>query len=91
MTHEDYKRAINHWKIKDMDNKSPDRETLLSAMEAYINANNTCALATGAGDYVRCTPIEYSYHDGAFWMFSEGGLKFHGCILRYVRIRYVRF
>lgn len=40
--------------------------------------NNTCALATGIGDYVRCTPIEYSYHDGCFWMFSEGGKKFIG-------------
>lgn len=24
----------------------------------------------------RNTPIEYSYHDGCFWMFSEGGEKF---------------
>ena len=29
-------------------------------LEEYIRANNTCALATGAGSYVRCTPIEYS-------------------------------
>ena len=35
-------------------------------------------LATGTGDYVRCTPIEYSWHDGCFWMFSEGGKKFIG-------------
>lgn len=27
---------------------------------------------------MRCTPIEYSYHDGRFWMFSEGGEKFIG-------------
>lgn len=26
----------------------------------------------------RNTPIEYSYHDGCFWMFSEGGEKFVG-------------
>ncbi|MPM33932.1 hypothetical protein SDC9_80513 [bioreactor metagenome] len=45
-------------------------------MEMYIQAHNTCALATGAGTFVRCTPIEYSWHDGAFWMFSEGGMKF---------------
>lgn len=25
---------------------------------------------------MRCTPVEYSYHDGAFWIFSEGGEKF---------------
>lgn len=28
--------------------------------------------------YVRCTPIEYSFHDGKFWMFSEGGEMFIG-------------
>lgn len=27
---------------------------------------------------MRCTPIEYSYHDGKFRMFSEGGGKFIG-------------
>lgn len=27
---------------------------------------------------MRCTPIEYSYHDGKFRMFSEGGEKFIG-------------
>lgn len=25
-------------------------------VEDYILSNNTCALATGTGDYVRCTP-----------------------------------
>ena len=53
-------------------------EALKQAVEKYIQENNTCALATGSGDYVRCTPIEYSYHDGKFWMFSEGGEKFIG-------------
>ena len=41
-------------------------------------AHNTCALATGCGDFVRCTPIEYNYKEGKFWLFSEGGLKFRG-------------
>lgn len=27
---------------------------------------------------MRCTPIEYSYHDGKIRMFSEGGEKFIG-------------
>lgn len=27
---------------------------------------------------MRCTPIEYSYHDGKFRMFSESGEKFIG-------------
>lgn len=54
------------------------QEALKKAVSDYIAQNNTCALATGIGDYVRCTPIEYSFHDGKFWMFSEGGKKFVG-------------
>ena len=54
------------------------KKKLKKTVLEYINSNNTCALATGTGDYVRCTPIEYSYHDGKFWMFSEGGEKFIG-------------
>ena len=54
------------------------KDDLQRAVEKYIGENNTCALATGAGDFVRCTPIEYSYHDGKFRMFSEGGEKFIG-------------
>ena len=58
--------------------KADAEEKLKKTVLEYINSNNTCALATGTGDYVRCTPIEYSYHDGKFWMFSEGGEKFIG-------------
>lgn len=76
MTHEDYERAANHWKIKDASDEKMDRDTLLKEIEQYIKSNNTCALATGSGEFVRVTPIEYTYHDGAFWMFSEGGEKF---------------
>ena len=54
------------------------KDELQRAVEKYIGENNTCALARGAGDFVRCTPIEYSYHDGKFRMFSEGGEKFIG-------------
>lgn len=76
MTHEEFEEAAGYWKKKDAAGKKMDRETLTAAMEMYIQAHNTCALATGAGTFVRCTPIEYSWHDGAFWMFSEGGMKF---------------
>ena len=27
---------------------------------------------------MRCTPLKYSYHDGKFWIFTEGGEKFIG-------------
>ena len=76
MTHEDFRKAIDFWSKKDI--VEMPRELLKKAVEAYVLANNTCALATGTGDYVRCTPIEYSYHDEKFWMFSEGGEKFIG-------------
>lgn len=38
------------------------QEALKKTVTDYIAQNNTCALATGTGDYIRCTPIEYSFH-----------------------------
>jgi hypothetical protein len=76
MTHEQFKEAADYWNKKER--TEMPQEALKQAIDAYVNANNTCALATGTGDYVRCTPIEYSFHDGKFWMFSEGGEKFIG-------------
>ena len=52
MTHEDYERAANHWKIKDASDEKMDRDTLLKEIEQYIKSNNTCALATGSGEFV---------------------------------------
>lgn len=74
----DYKKAQNYWKEKAAALVKMDAETLKEKIEEYISANNTCALATGTDDFIRNTPIEYSYHDGCFWMFSEGGEKFIG-------------
>ena len=71
MTHEQFEKAADYWKNKGI--TAMPKEELKKAVEEYIAANNTCALATGTGDYVRCTPIEYSYHNDKFWMFSEGG------------------
>lgn len=76
MTHEQFERAAQYWHQKDQ--VAMPAEELKQAVEEYIHGNNTCAFATGTGDYVRCTPIEYSFHDGKFWMFSEGGEKFIG-------------
>ena len=67
MTHDQFKKAADYWKNKKQ-NAMPEEKLKKTVLE-YINSNNTCALATGTGDYVRCTPIEYSYHDGKFWMF----------------------
>lgn len=77
-TDEVLQKAAHYWDEKDADSVKLERAKLQTMVENYIQSNNTCALSTGAGDYVRCTPIEYSYHDGCFWMFSEGGKKFIG-------------
>ena len=76
MTHEQYKDAAQYWDKKE--SIPMPKAELKKAVYDYIKSNNTGALATGAGDYVRCTPIEYGFHDDKFWMFSEGGKKFVG-------------
>lgn len=76
MTQEEFQAAADYWKKKER--TEMPREQVRKVVMDYITGNNSCALATGTGDYVRCTPIEYSYHDGKFWMFSEGGEKFIG-------------
>ncbi len=77
-TKENLQEAARYWDEKDAGSVKLEREKLRAMVKDYIQDNNTCALATGTGNYVRCTPIEYSYHDGCFWMFSEGGKKFVG-------------
>ncbi|MCC3864359.1 pyridoxamine 5'-phosphate oxidase family protein [Terrisporobacter petrolearius] len=47
-------------------------------IEAFLINKNTCTLATGYGDFVRATPLEYEYYDGDIYIISEGGLKFIG-------------
>lgn len=70
MTHEQFENAAQYWNKKEQI-KMPE-EALKKAIEDYVMENNTCALATGTGDFVRYTPIEYSYHDGKFWMGKSG-------------------
>ena len=53
----------------------PEHE-LRAAIEDFIHAHSTCALAAASGDFVRCTPLTYKYRAGKFAVFSEGGLKF---------------
>ncbi len=74
----DYEQAIHHWDAKDAESVHMPQQALREEVLTYIQTKNTCALATGADTFIRCTPIEYTYHDDAFWMFSEGGKKFIG-------------
>lgn len=57
-----------------------DNEKLKEEIDKFILDHNTCALATGATRFVRCTPIEYTYHKDCFYFLTEGGLKFKGII-----------
>ena len=74
----DYDSAADYWELKDKDSVKMEASALEEKIEAFIGANKTCALATASSDMVRCTPIEYNYLDGCFYLFSEGGLKFKG-------------
>ena len=76
MKPEEYKKAANYWNKKEL--KAMPADLLKPAVEEFLVNSSVCALATGTGDYVRCTPLEFSYHDGKFWIFTEGGEKFIG-------------
>ena len=76
MTQQEYGEAVSYWTEQEKDSKKMEVTMLKNEIEKYILSENTCALATGYEDYVRCTPIEYTYHENAFWLFSEGGMKF---------------
>ncbi len=71
-----YKEASEYWIKRDAQSKKIEKEELFKKIEDFILNHNTMALATGYGEEVRCTPIEYNYYDGCFYLFSEGGLKF---------------
>ena len=76
MTEEQYRSAANFWKEKER--KEMPAEQLKPVVEEYLAGSSVCALATGYGEFVRCTPLEYSFHDGKVWIFTEGGEKFIG-------------
>lgn len=71
----DYDKAASFWERKKSESPMEESE-LRGAIDAFIGKHKICALATGADDFVRNTPIEYNYIGGVFWFFSEGGLKF---------------
>ena len=76
MTHSEYQKAAAYWQEKDKANITVPADKLRDTAERFLEAHKVCSLATACVDFVRNTPIEYSYFDGAFYMFSEGGLKF---------------
>lgn len=77
MNHEEFQQAASYWMDKARGSSRMPEDKIVQYVEGFLTSRNTCVLACAAGDFVRCTPLEYSYRDGAFWIFSEGGLKFH--------------
>lgn len=77
MEKEQYLHAENYWKQHDASSAKMPEEAIYKAAEAFLSAHNTCVLGTACTDFVRCTPIEYSWIDGCFYLLSEGGMKFH--------------
>ena len=71
-----YEEAAAFWTEKDKTAVKVPEAELRNAIEDFIKARNTCALAIADGDFVRCTPLTYKYRAGKFVIFSEGGLKF---------------
>ena len=71
-----YEKAAAFWTEKDKNAVKMPKNELHAAIEDFIKARNTCALAVADGDFIRCTPLTYKYRAGKFIIFSEGGLKF---------------
>lgn len=76
MTHEQFEQAASYWTSRESDARRMPEDELRKELDGFLGAHNTCALATGYDGFVRCTPLEYAWRGGAFWIFSEGGLKF---------------
>lgn len=77
MTPDEFDEAARYWTEREATSARMPREELQQAIDAFLGTRGVCALATASSDLVRCTPLEYAYRDGRFWIFSEGGLKFH--------------
>lgn len=70
------KLALTIKKIKDVGDKIIEEPMLKFYIENFIKNHNTCALASGHGECVRATPIEYVSMGECLYILSEGGEKF---------------
>ncbi|MDO4266215.1 MAG: pyridoxamine 5'-phosphate oxidase family protein [Eubacteriales bacterium] len=77
MKQEQYQDAADGRK-KDAESIRLENGTLFEEIRKFIEQHKTCALAAGHGDFIQCTPIDYSFREGRFWMFSEDEQKFNG-------------
>lgn len=78
MTEEQYEEAVTFWTRKGKNEKKMEEGQLADWIDRFLSAHKVLTLATGSEDTIRCTPLEYTWHDHALWIFTEGGLKFRG-------------
>lgn len=67
-------------RILNKPDKEMNRRELIDEINKFITSHNTCTLATGSGDFVRNTPIEYTFYKDNIYFISEGGFKFKGIL-----------
>lgn len=72
----DWNAAANHWIDQEPSETRMPLPELKAHIEEFIGARKICALACAGNGIVRNTPVEYVFARGAFWIFSEGGLKY---------------
>lgn len=79
----DLAEAAEFWARRDAGEKAASREVILAKAGEFLASHDTLALATAwvDGDGAprpRCTPLQYTWLDGSFYVLTEGGRKFLG-------------
>ena len=73
---QEYEEAAVFWEKVDADAKKMPGEAVQKALDQFLGTHRLCVLATACRTFTRATALEYTWHDGCFWIFSEGGQKF---------------
>ena len=72
----DWEAAARRWIDQEAGEARMPEGELIAEIEAFLARHKICALATAGNGIVRNTTVEYVHAEGAFWIVSEGGLKF---------------
>jgi len=56
------------------------KDALMVLIEELIRRHKYMVLATGAGDFVRCTPSKFIYVNSVFYILTKGGMKFRAIL-----------
>lgn len=76
MTEEQYKQAVSFWERRDEKEKKMEGAALYEWIDEFLSEHKVLAFASGSDELIRCTPLEYGWHEDALWIFTEGGYKF---------------